>query len=218
VLTRRYAAVGHSITLAGSDTAMGSPGNMATALARIAELMGPEDVLILYTTSHGAAFGLYYNDGDAGYGVFGPLKLAGLLGELGIKNRMLLISACYSGVFVGPLITPTTAIVTAASSNRTSFGCRADNDWTFFGDALINHALRKPQPFAAAADEAQQLIEGWETGWQLTPSQPQSYVGDDARVWLAKLEISLPQATAKVGRPASEALENKQQSWSLKPQ
>jgi Peptidase C13 family len=207
VLTRRYAATGHTLTLAGTDTATGSPGNLAAALARIAELMGPEDVLILYTTSHGAPFGLYYNDGDAGYGVFGPVKLAGLLGELGIRNRMLLISACYSGVFVGPLITPTTAIVTAASSSRTSFGCKADNDWTFFGDALINHAMRKPQPFAAAAEEARQSIDGWETGWQLTPSQPQAYIGDGAGAWLTKLEATLPPVTTAVGRPASEAFE-----------
>jgi Peptidase C13 family len=206
VLTRRYAATGRSVTLGGPDGMPGgSPGNIAAVLARFAELMGPEDVLVLYTTSHGAPFGLYYNDGDAGYGVVGPVRLAAMLRELGIENRLLLISACYSGVFVGPLITPGTAIVTAASADRTSFGCKADNDWTFFGDAMINHALRKPQKLAAATDDAKALITGWETGWNLTPSQPQTYIGDRAKGWLTKLEATLPPATPMVGKPATDS-------------
>ena len=212
VLTRRYAATGHSVTLAGTDGSgpgtlpMGSPANIAAALARMSELMGPEDVLVLYTTSHGAQFGVVYNDGDAGFGMIGPSKLAGLLGELGIRNRLLLISACYSGVFVPTLVTDSTAIVTAASSTRTSFGCQADNDWTFFGDALVNHALRKPQPLAKATAEATMTIAEWEAKGRLQPSQPQSYIGAKAKTWLDTLERALPPATAPVGKPATDAL------------
>jgi hypothetical protein len=212
VLARRYGATGHVVTLAGSDGVtpsalpMGSPGNIAAALARIAELMGPEDVLVLYTTSHGAQFGVVYNDGDAGFGMLGPSKLAGLLNELGIANRLLLVSACYSGVFVPTLVTESTAIMTAASSTRTSFGCRADNDWTFFGDALINRALRKPQPLAIAAAEATMTIAEWEAQGRLTPSEPQSYIGAKAQRWLGVLERALPAATAPVGKPATDAL------------
>ena len=213
VLARRYGAATRTIVLGGSDglaestLPTGSPANIAAALARIAELMGPEDVLVLYTTSHGAPFGIVYNDGNEGFGIVGPARLATMLNELGIRNRLLLISACYSGVFVGPVVTPGTAIVTAASSRRTSFGCQADNDWTFFGDALVNRALRKPQPLAAAASEASGLIDGWERQEKLTPSQPQSYIGSDAKRWLAALEQSLPAATQPVGRPATDTLD-----------
>lgn len=212
VLTRRYAATGHSVTLAGTDGSgpgtlpMGSPANIAAALARIAELMGPEDVLVLYTTSHGAQFGVVYNDGDAGFGLLGPSKLAGLLNELGIKNRLLLISACYAGVFVPTLVTDSTAIMTAASATQTSFGCQADNDWTFFGDALVNHALRKPQGLATAVAEATMTIAEWEAKGRLQPSQPQSYIGAKAKIWLDQLERALPPATAPVGKPATDAL------------
>jgi Peptidase C13 family len=212
VLSRRYAAIGHALTLAGSDGTgpsslpMGSPANIAAALARMAELMGPEDALVLYTTSHGAQFGVVYNDGDAGFGMIGPSKLAGLLNELGIRNRLLLISACYSGVFVPTLVTDTTAIVTAASSDRTSFGCRADNDWTFFGDAMVNHALRKPQGLATAAAEATMTIAEWEARGKLIPSQPQSYIGAKANIWLDALERALPPATPSTGKPATDAL------------
>ena len=223
VLTRRYAATGHAIMLAGSDgradsaLPSGSPANIAASLARLAEAMGPEDVLVLYTTSHGAPYGIVYNDGGGGFGVLGPTKLAAMLSELGIRNRLLLISACFSGVFVGPLITPTTAIVTAASSERTSFGCQAENDWTFFGDAMINHALRKAQGLGAAAIEAKGLIAGWETAGKLTPSEPQTYVGEGAKAWLAAIERALPPATAPVGHPATDALSEGPQSWMLKP-
>jgi hypothetical protein len=90
-----------------------------------------EDVLVVYTTGHGIPFGLYYNDADNGYGAISPNRLHDLLDGLGIRNRLLILSACFSGVFVPRLQSDTTAIVTAASADRTSFGCAAENDWTF---------------------------------------------------------------------------------------
>jgi len=209
VLTRRYGAETHVIVLAGSDgsrdsdLAIGSPANLDLALARVAEVMDVnEDVLVLYTTSHGAPFGIYYNDGDQGYGAVSPTRLWHQLSTLGIRNRLILVSACYSGVFVPMLSSDTTAIVTAASADKPSFGCQADNDWTFFGDALINTALRKPQPLAAAAQEAQTLIASWEKAAALDPSRPQVSIGAGAQRWLAALERTLPATSPRSGRPA----------------
>lgn len=214
VLARRYSAAGRTIVLAGTDGSAasalprGSADNLDAALARVAELIDPaEDVLILYTTGHGAPVGIVYNDADQGFGVVGPARLKAVLDGLGFRNRMLLLSACFSGVFVAPLASPTTAIVTAASADRTSFGCKADNDWTFFGDALVNHALRKPAGFAAAVEEARTAIITWETAGKLTPSQPAVLVGAEAGGWLAALDKRVPPvATAPVGRPALELL------------
>ena len=214
VRARRYGAEGRTIVLAGPDgrggaaLPMGSPAALDLVLARVAEVMNPaEDVLILYTTSHGAGFGLYYNDGDQGYGAIGPAHLWRELSDLGIRNRLILLSACYSGVFVPMLSSDTTAIVTAASAERSSFGCEADNDWTFFGDALVNHALRQPVPLAAAVAQAQGEIAGWERQAKLTPSDPQVSIGAGAQRWLATLERALPPADAPVGRPATAVLE-----------
>lgn len=214
VLSRRYDAAGRTLVLAGSDGSgpsdlpAGSPAAIAAALARVAEVMdGAEDVLILYTTSHGAPLGIVYNDADQGYGAISPARLWTMLEGLRIRNRMVLLSACFSGVFVPMLQSPTTAIVTAASADRTSFGCQADNDWTFFGDALVNHALRKAQPLAAAAAEAQRTIAGWEGQGSLTPSQPQVSIGADVPRWLVPLEARMPKgSTAPVGRPATALL------------
>jgi len=212
VLRRRYGAAGRTIVLAGSDGSApsalprGTPGSLAVALARIAELMNrSEDALILYTTSHGAPFGLYYNDGDSGYGAISPGRLGGMLDQLGLANRLLILSACYSGVFVPRLSSDTSAIVTAASSDRTSFGCVAENDWTFFGDAMINHALRRYQPLEPAFAEANALVAGWEAQFRTTPSQPQLSIGPGAARWLGALERRMPTAvTRPVGRPAVE--------------
>ena len=213
VLGRRYGAAGRTIVLAGSDGSgpsqlpRGTPETLAIVLARLAELMDRrEDVLILYSTSHGAPVGLFYHDGDNGYGLISPNRLAGMLDGLGLRNRLLILSACYAGVFVPRLHSDTTAILTAASFDRSSFGCVAENDWTFFGDPMINHALRKPQPLAAAFAEAAHLVAGWEAQLRVRPSQPQSSIGAGAARWLDALEQHIPPtATEPVGRPAFSA-------------
>ena len=212
VLSHRYGAAGRTIVLAGSDGSApsalprGSPATLAVTFARIAELMDRnEDALILYTTSHGTPFGLYYHDADNGFGAISPTGCAPMLDGLGLRNRLLIVSACYSGVFVPVLRSPTTAIVTAASAERTSFGCAADNDWTFFGDAMINHALRRPQPLAAAFVEAESLVINWEARVRTTPSHPQINVGADADRWLDALERAHAAGRdPPVGRPAIE--------------
>ena len=212
VLSARYGAQGHTIVLAGSDGSApstlprGTPETFGIALARVAELMNRnEDVLVVYTTGHGTPYGLYYNDADNGYGAISPNRLHDILDQVGIRNRLLILSACFSGVFVPRMQAENTAIVTAASADRSSFGCVAENDWTFFGDAMINHALRKPQPLAAAFNEANGLIASWESQFPVRPSQPQVSIGAGAERWLAALDRRLPPAASQpVGRPALE--------------
>ena len=210
ILSRRFDAAGRTLVLAGGDgrggavLPRGSLHSLSLALARVAELIdADEDVLVLYSTSHGLPHGLTYHDGDEGYGVLTPARLASLLQELGLRNRLLILSACYSGTFVPALWSDTTALFTAASAGRTSFGCAADNDWTFFGDAMINRALRKPQPLAAASGEALRLVGEWEAGKGLEPSYPQVSIGSRVDAWLKPLEARMPKtATQPVGKPA----------------
>ena len=217
VLARRYDAAGRTITLAGPDgkggidLPRGSPAHLALVLARIAEIMDKrEDVLVLYSTSHGARIGVVYNDGDNGFGIISPVRLAAMLDGLGIKRRLVIVSACYSGSFVPALSDDDSAVLTASVGDRTSFGCQADSDWTFFGDALINHALRKAQPLDVAASEAARLVSEWEAKGNLTPSLPQSFIGDRAKQWLAALDKRTPKAaTTPVGVPAVTLLDRR---------
>jgi hypothetical protein len=209
VLATRYDAVGRVLTLAGpdgerDDLPRGSIDSLLVSIAHVAEVMDPEeDVLVLYTTSHGNQLGLAYHYGDTGYGVLSPARLAAALAEVGIERRILIISACYSGVFVAPLAGEHSAILTAAAAERSSFGCDPENDWTFFGDALINRAMRQPVPLAEVARTTSRTIAEWETQKRLLASLPQSAIGFGVNAWLPQLEARMPQvAGAPVGRPA----------------
>ena len=209
VLGARYRAVARTLVLAGPDGARddaphGSVSALMEALDHIGRMLDPaEDVLVLYTTSHGTELGLAYHWGDSGYGVISPAGLKRALDEAGIRRRLLILSACHSGVFVPALAGPDTAIVTAAASTRTSFGCVAENDWTFFGDALINRALRQPLGLEEAARMAGRMVAEWEARARFLASLPQVNIGSGARAWLAEIEGGMPEvASAPVGRPA----------------
>ena len=210
VLSRRYGAAGRTILLATgtTDNPAGSPANITTILAAVAAKMDrDEDVLVLYTTSHGSdKVGIIYKDGTNGFGMMGPRRLGDVINGLGIKRRLVMISACYSGIFIPPLSGDESIIITAASPVRTSFGCSPGNDWTFFGDALVNHALRTPQSLQAATQNSNKLISEWEKKMKLTPSEPQFSIGAKANIWLKQLEARMPKKrTALVGTPAIES-------------
>jgi len=209
VLGLRYGADGRTLTLAGPDGVRddhpyGSITALVLALSHIGTLIDPsEDVLVLYTTSHGLDLGLVYHYGDSGYGILSPARLKAVLEEAGIRRRVLILSACYSGVFVPVLAGPDTAILTAAASTRTSFGCAAENDWTFFGDALINRALRQPVALDEAARQASRSVAEWEIKTRVLASLPQVSIGEGAKAWLPQIEARMPRiASAPVGRPA----------------
>jgi hypothetical protein len=212
VLSRRFDADGHTIVVANGTGANdrnmpdGNPNHLAAALAQVGELMNKdEDVLVLYLTAHGHwVTGVAFRDGDRATGNIAPSRLAAMLNEAGIKNRLIIVSACYSGIFIPALQNDTTVTMTAASSEKPSFGCRAENDWTFFGDALINNAMRQPTPAADAFAAARVLISQWETAENLSPSNPQVDIGLNAPTWLDKLDARVPRgATPRVGRPAN---------------
>ena len=204
VLARRFDAAGRTVVLANDEGAnradgRGSPQELAMALRRTAELMDRvEDVLILYSTSHGEpGAGLVYKDGERESGIVSPAALADMLRSLGIRNRLLILQACFSGQFVPALRDAHTIIATAAASDRTSFGCQAGNDWTFFGDALINHAFRQALPLDVQLRRAAGLIAAAEEREKLDPSNPQVSIGSETSKWLSKLEERKPLATSE---------------------
>src|SRR4051812_13221728 len=113
VLASRFDAAGRTIVLANDEgqnkaDAPGSPYTLALALARVAELVDrSEDVLVLYSTSHGIPNqGLVYKDMARGAGIVSPARLAEMLEPLGLKNRLLMLQACFSGQFVPALRGP----------------------------------------------------------------------------------------------------------------
>jgi hypothetical protein len=102
-----------------------------------------------------------------------PANLAGMLDRTGVRHRIVVISACYSGVFVAPLANDDTLVITAADPDHSSFGCRDKVKWTYFGDAFFNVALRRAADLRSAFAKARRLISVREMRYGLPPSNPQ---------------------------------------------
>ena len=105
------------------------------------------------------------------------VTLAELLAESGIRWRVIVVSACFSGAFVEPLADNHTIVITAASKNRTSFGCSDQRDLTYFGEAFYRDALPRSTQLRAAFEAAKQEIRRREKEEGVRASQPQGYFG-----------------------------------------
>jgi hypothetical protein len=212
VLASRFDAVGRTVVLAGDEgsdeaSAPTTPDALAEALSGVTGKMNrDEDVLVLYTTSHGSPHaGLNFRDPKRGEAVIAPPQLAAMLDRAQAKNRLIILQACFSGQFVDALKAPRTIVATAASSMKSSFGCSAGNDWTFFGYALVNQAMRQPDTFERQFRRALVTILGWEKKAGFEPSSPQIDIGSETGGWLAALDAREPKtATAPVGQLPSE--------------
>ena len=100
------------------------------------------DVLFLILTSHGSRAGLAVKAGRLTQ-TLTPPKLAEMLARTRVRHKVVVISACYSGVFIPRLANPNVLVITAADADHPSFGCRDKAKWTYFGDAFFNVALRQ---------------------------------------------------------------------------
>jgi hypothetical protein len=167
--------VNHRSTL--QTIPMASPDNFAAAVRGLAKIMNKdEDVLVLFMTSHGSPWGFELRAGDR-FGELAPRSVASVLDRNGIKNRMVIVSACFSGTFVRPLANDHTIVLTAADERNTSFGCSSQREWTYFGDAFFNMSLRPGTDLKVAFENAKHLIRGWEAMDRFRPSNPQGHFG-----------------------------------------
>lgn len=191
VLGQRFNAQGRTLVLTngeGPGTARKYPGarpyQLASALGRVGEIMDKnEDVLVLFLTSHGNQDGsIAIQEQYRTRFALRPQFLREALDETGIKNRLIIVSSCFSGAFIPALANDNTIILTAAAHDRTSFGCQPERDWTYFGEAFINQAMRQNRPLMDAFGTAKLLIESWEARENVRPSIPNSSVGAQTQV------------------------------------
>jgi hypothetical protein len=152
--------------------------NFTAAVHAIAEVMNREqDVLLLFLTSHGGPSGFALRLPSAAISELTPREVKATLDEERIKNRLVIVSACFAGIFVRPLANDNTIVLTAADARSTSFGCAPERDWTYFGDAFFRYGLRRGRDLQAAFDNARVMIRGWELMDRAPPSNPQGYFG-----------------------------------------
>jgi tetratricopeptide (TPR) repeat protein len=152
---------------------------VASTLRSVAGAMdGDNDVLFVILTSHGSQAGVEVKAGSHEE-TLSPLQLVNALNDAAARYRVVVVSACYSGVFIRPLADPNTLVITAADSDHSSFGCRNGNEWTYFGDAFFNAALRHTADLRAAFDDARSIVRKRERQKRLTASNPQMSGGEN---------------------------------------
>jgi hypothetical protein len=196
ILREHLGAEGRSIVLSaggqgGRRYPAATPGNFTAALGRIGQIIDPnEDLVVVFVTSHGSPDGsVAIRETDRMQSALRPVHMRDALAQAGIRNRVIIVSACFSGAFIAPLMDERTIVLTAAAPDRTSFGCQPERDWTFFGDAYFNQSLRNGATLLTAFDQAKVLVDRWERERNLTPpSNPQKYVGPRAAQMLAAAE------------------------------
>jgi len=156
---------------------LATPHNFESAVHDVGALMDKKrDVLLLFLTSHGDRNGVALQLPDRIVDLT-PKEVAATFKREGITNRVVIVSACFSGTFVPPLQNSNTIVMTAADADHTSFGCAPERDWTYFGDAFFRQALEPGTDFQSAFEHARVLIEGWELMDRVAPSNPQGFFG-----------------------------------------
>jgi hypothetical protein len=145
---------------------------LARALQAAANGIDAEnDVLFLILTSHGSHTGLAVKSGRLTQ-LLTPANLAHMLALTGVRHKVVIISACYSGVFIPRLANPNVLVITAADAVHPSFGCQDKAKWTYFGDAFFNVALRQAKSLKGAFVVARTLVQKRELREHFEPSHP----------------------------------------------
>jgi hypothetical protein len=184
---RSVALVNHASTL--NDLPLASAGNLERTLQHLGALMNPSrDVLFLFLTSHGEDGSFVVEMPRFGLRSLKPEQLKDMLRRSGIKNSVIVLSACHAGSFLPALADPTTLVIAAARADRSSFGCDDRRQWTYFGEAYFDRALRAEPSFVRAFERARELIATWEAKAKLEPSLPQMGGGERLGPALAAIQ------------------------------
>lgn len=180
----RFGTAGHSLSLINNrftwmDEPIASKTSILAGLKHIGKQMNAdEDVLFLAVSSHGDDGFVHLSNAPLQLDNLDATWLRQALDAAGIRWRVIVVSACYSGSFIDELASATTVIITASRADRMSFGCSNDADLTYFGRAFFAESLRDKPSFAAAFAAAQLRIAERERQMGFEPSEPQMVVGE----------------------------------------
>lgn len=193
----RFGTFGRSLVLINNPTTrtkipIASRTSMDLALRRIGQQMNREsDVLFLYMTSHGLPNQFEMENAPIDLNDVDPKWLKETLDKAGIRWRVIVISACYSGSFVPALQDDNTLIITASAADRASFGCSSEADYTYFGRAFFDQAMREQTSVSAAFEQAKATVAQWESAQGFEASEPQWSIGKNMEFMLPQLEQRL---------------------------
>ena len=211
---RRFAGAGHSIVLMNN---LSTPGqvplatatSLQQALSAVGQRISADDVVVLFLSSHGSRqSGVNVDLPPFEFEDIDPDMLAAMFKQANIRQKVVIVSACFAGIFVPVLADPDTLVITAADATHTSFGCSNEADFTYFGNAYFHDALVATNSFEAAFNTALPLIRKRESEQGFEHSNPQLAMGANIKRTLARLEAQMghfdssPSATADQGPTA----------------
>jgi Peptidase C13 family len=217
LLDERFDTAGRSIALVNNPATLtehpvATVSNLRATLAHLGNTIDTEeDIVFLHVATHGSSdYRLVFDLPPLELAQLTPIALARMLADSGIKWKVIVISACFSGGFVEPLRDENTLVITAADAFHSSFGCDYDSDYTWFSQALYDQALRETFSFAEAFDAAKKTVGGRERAEGQSPSNPQIALGGAMREKLAALERRLqaapgPQKTRRIKVSTSDS-------------
>jgi hypothetical protein len=189
VMDTRWGTNGHSITLVNNPkTLITAPfatiTNLRETLNEIGSIIDDEqDVVMLYLTSSSARNDqLAAEQPPLGLVELGPAGLKQLLDDAGIKWRIIVVAACYSGGFVEPLADEFTLVITDTAPGQPGLTCDGRSPPTLFGDAFFQQGLAKGQSFETAFEIAKSRVAEREKAAGYSPaSQPQWSMGEEMK-------------------------------------
>lgn len=177
---QRFGNRGRSIELLNhidtmSTVPMATLRNLNRSLAGLGRIIDPaEDIVFVFMTSHGSEEHEWIVQlGDLTLTQITPDDLVAAYDDAGIRWRVSVVSACYSGGYAEVLAAPTSLVITAARADRNSFGCGADADLTYFGRAYFAEAMAQTPDFVKAFEIARTHISEREKLDDFDASEPQ---------------------------------------------
>jgi len=200
---KRFDTQGRSLVLINNlathdSQPLASSVNLEHALQHIGKVIDRDnDVVVLFLTSHGSRADLSVSFWPLRLNDMTPAMLKQYLDNAGIKWRIIMVSACYSGGFIETLKDEHSAIMTAAAVDRMSFGCDDRRKLTYFGEALLQNQLQTQDSIAAAFEDTAKEIALREQQEHLEPSHPQIYIGEAMQEKLRRLERQLADDAGK---------------------
>ncbi len=132
---------------------------------------------LFYVSSHGGPVGA-----QLGEAILSPSLLAALIDDAcPSRPSVIVISACFSGVFIPALQKPDRMVLTAARPDRASFGCGESDKYPFFDDCFLSSAPTA-RDFIALGAAVQGCVARKEKDIGAEPpSEPQVWVGPALR-------------------------------------
>jgi hypothetical protein len=165
------------------DRPMATRENLRRAAAALAQRSGPEDLIFIYLTSHGTSeHELVLDQPRMELSDLPADELAAVLSPLKNRDKIIVISSCYSGGFIPALKDERTLIMTASRADRVSFGCSEEANFTYFGDALFAQALNQTDDLEQAFKLARATVAERELADSFEASEPQ--------IWAPKTVLS----------------------------